>query len=106
MAWGDDEVRTGLPRVRRDPDAGSRPRWTMTVRVGWTVGRASPLHAPRAARTLPRHAGTRRFHRGDIMDVVDRLRDASILDLDGNEVRLGELWAERTVVLVFVRHYG
>ncbi len=40
------------------------------------------------------------------MDAVDRLRDAVVLDLDGNEVRLGDLWAERAVVLVFVRHYG
>ncbi len=40
------------------------------------------------------------------MDVVDRLRDAIVLDLDGNEVRVGDLWAERAVVLVFVRHYG
>ena len=40
------------------------------------------------------------------MDVVERLRDTRVLDLDGGEVRLGDLWAERTVVLVFLRHYG
>ena len=40
------------------------------------------------------------------MDVVERLRDARVLDLEGGEVRLGDLWAERTVVLVFLRHYG
>ncbi len=40
------------------------------------------------------------------MDVVEKLRDARVLDLEGNEVRLGDLWAEQTVVLVFLRHYG
>ncbi len=40
------------------------------------------------------------------MDVVERLRGVRVLDLDGGERRLGELWAERTVVLVFLRHYG
>ena len=41
-----------------------------------------------------------------MVDVVDRLRDVRVLDLDGGELRLGELWAERTVVLVFLRHCG
>lgn len=27
-------------------------------------------------------------------------------DPDGREVRLGSLWEERPVVLVFLRHYG
>lgn len=40
------------------------------------------------------------------MDVVERLRDTRVLDLEGGEIRLGDLWAERTVVLVFLRHYG
>jgi len=40
------------------------------------------------------------------MDVVDRLRDVRVLDLDGGKLRLGDLWAERTVALVFLRHYG
>jgi len=29
-----------------------------------------------------------------------------VFDLEGREVRLGQLWADRTVVLVFVRHFG
>jgi peroxiredoxin len=37
---------------------------------------------------------------------LQRLASAIVLDLDGGEVRLGELWAERAVVLVFVRHFG
>ncbi len=39
-------------------------------------------------------------------DIVDRLRGVRVLDLEEGEVRLGDLWAERTVVLVFLRHYG
>lgn len=27
-------------------------------------------------------------------------------DVDGGQVRLGELWADRPAVLVFLRHYG
>ncbi len=34
------------------------------------------------------------------------LGDLSVLDLDGRSVRLGELWRERPIVLVFVRHFG
>ena len=30
----------------------------------------------------------------------------SVFDPDGREIRLGRLWAERTAVLVFVRHFG
>jgi peroxiredoxin len=29
-----------------------------------------------------------------------------VYDPEGHEVRLGQLWADRTVVLVFVRHFG
>ena len=29
-----------------------------------------------------------------------------VLDTDGREVRLGDLWKDRTVVLVFIRHFG
>jgi hypothetical protein len=31
---------------------------------------------------------------------------ARILDLDGQQHELRELWAQRPVVLVFVRHFG
>jgi hypothetical protein len=34
------------------------------------------------------------------------LADASVKDVEGRDVRLGELWRDRPVVLVFVRHYG
>jgi hypothetical protein len=29
-----------------------------------------------------------------------------VLDPDGREVRLGDLWRDRPVVLVFIRHFG
>jgi hypothetical protein len=31
---------------------------------------------------------------------------AKVRDLEGNEIDLGSLWAERSVVLVFLRHFG
>lgn len=34
------------------------------------------------------------------------LADVEVLDLEGHPVRLGGLWAERPVVLVFLRHFG
>ena len=40
------------------------------------------------------------------MNVVDSLRDLTVLGTDGQPVRLGSLWEHRTVVLVFVRHFG
>lgn len=35
--------------------------------------------------------------------VLDQI---TVFDPDGREIRLGQLWAERTAVLVFVRHFG
>lgn len=40
------------------------------------------------------------------VDIVEQLAGVTVLDLDGNEVALASLWQERTVVLVFLRHYG
>jgi hypothetical protein len=37
---------------------------------------------------------------------ADALADVVLRDADGAEVRLGELWAERPAVVVFLRHYG
>ena len=37
---------------------------------------------------------------------ADTLADITLPDQDGNEVRLGELWAERPAALVWLRHYG
>lgn len=30
----------------------------------------------------------------------------SVFDIDGRSVRLGQLWSDRTAVLLFVRHFG
>jgi hypothetical protein len=35
------------------------------------------------------------------VNVVDRLRDVEVFDTDGRQVRLGNLWHERAVVLLF-----
>jgi hypothetical protein len=34
------------------------------------------------------------------------LADVVLQDSTGADVRLGDLWAERPAVLVFLRHYG
>jgi hypothetical protein len=47
-------------------------------------------------------------HRQDINPPsrADALADISLPGQDGELVRLGELWRERPVVLVWLRHYG
>jgi hypothetical protein len=41
------------------------------------------------------------------MDKVDDGAASSLIrDLDGNEHELNETWAEKPVVLAFVRHFG
>jgi len=41
------------------------------------------------------------------MDMIpESAAAATIRDLDGNERYLRELWAERPVVLVLLRHFG
>ena len=40
------------------------------------------------------------------MNVAKRLADISVLDPNGQSVRLGDLWREQTVVLAFIRHFG
>ena len=37
---------------------------------------------------------------------ADTLAKIVLPDQDGNEVRLGDLWSERPVALVWLRHYG
>jgi hypothetical protein len=34
------------------------------------------------------------------------LADLIVVDLDGNDMRLGSLWEDRPAVLVWLRHYG
>jgi hypothetical protein len=37
---------------------------------------------------------------------ADALADIVLLDHEGNEVRLRDLWRDRAAVLVWLRHYG
>jgi hypothetical protein len=37
---------------------------------------------------------------------LDRLGAVSLPDADGTPHRLGDYWADRTVILVFLRHFG
>jgi len=38
--------------------------------------------------------------------VATKLAGIELSDWQGETVRLGSLWQERTVVLVFIRHFG
>lgn len=40
------------------------------------------------------------------MNAADRLENIGVLDPEGRQVRLGDLWAKKTVVLAFIRHFG
>lgn len=40
------------------------------------------------------------------MRTATKLAGIELDDWQGNKVRLGTLWAERPVVLVFIRHFG
>ncbi len=39
-------------------------------------------------------------------DVVSAMADLTLQDPQGAPVRLGDLWAERPLVLLFLRHFG
>lgn len=40
------------------------------------------------------------------MTLADRLAPLTVLDLEGRPTPLGELWRDRPVVLVYIRHFG
>jgi hypothetical protein len=40
------------------------------------------------------------------LPVVNALEDLTLLDEQGEELAVADLWAERPVALVFLRHYG
>jgi hypothetical protein len=54
----------------------------------------------RALRASPHRQSTRAPAR------ADELAELTLLDLDGNDVRLGDTWRDGPVVLVWLRHYG
>jgi hypothetical protein len=37
---------------------------------------------------------------------LERLADVDLVGADGNQYRLGDFWADRPVILVFLRHFG
>lgn len=37
---------------------------------------------------------------------TDAIADIVVPDMDGRDVRLGDLWQDRLAVLVWLRHYG
>ncbi len=40
------------------------------------------------------------------MKVDDALASTEVLNLEGEPIALGSLWADRPAVLVWLRHYG
>ncbi|MDJ0851665.1 MAG: hypothetical protein QNK04_25090 [Myxococcota bacterium] len=40
------------------------------------------------------------------MKTTTRLSDIELSDWQGTPVRLGSLWADQPIVLVFIRHFG
>lgn len=40
------------------------------------------------------------------MSIADALQNIEVLDPSGASHRLGSAWADGTVVLVFIRHFG
>jgi hypothetical protein len=51
------------------------------------------------------HASPRR-QRAEAPARADELGELMLVDLDGNDVRMGDVWRERPAVLVWLRHYG
>lgn len=56
------------------------------------------LHSVEAVRRRPLRIGR--------MKTSSELDDLVLPASDGTEVRLGDLWTDRTVVVVWLRHYG
>jgi hypothetical protein len=52
------------------------------------------------------HEYTSLVSTGSQTAIADALADIVLPDQDGNEVRLGDLWRDRPVALVWLRHYG
>jgi len=51
-------------------------------------------------------SGAARARGGGRASVEADARSATVVDLEGGEHRLEELWRDRPVVLVFLRHFG
>ena len=40
------------------------------------------------------------------MSIAANLADLTVLGIDGNAQRLGDLWSDRPALIAFVRHFG
>ena len=60
-------------------------------------GRAAELEGSR-------HASSSRY--ALFLKTTTRLSDIELSDWQGTPVRLGSLWADQPIVLVFIRHFG
>jgi hypothetical protein len=49
---------------------------------------------------------SKRRQRTDQPSDARELADLRLIDLEGQEVRLGDTWSENPAVVVFLRHYG
>lgn len=79
--------------------------WAGLLRAAQTLRSVLDAVPPQTVRLLWKqsvHMGI--SLRGDMMEVS--FARASVLDLDGREVALRELYRERPAVIVWLRHYG
>jgi len=51
-------------------------------------------------------AATRPWHPTIVLSRADDLAPLTVLDESDQRIELGALWADRTAILVFVRHFG
>jgi hypothetical protein len=81
---------------RRDKRKSCRRRFGT-----WPDGRAA--EGPHRARS---GVAPRRPRKGGIVGIATRLSDIELSDWKGEARALAAYWRERTIVLVFIRHFG
>ena len=64
------------------------------------------LRSCREYRLLAMLGAASERQRSDPPQSAAALADITLPDQDGNEVRLGDLWADRPAALIWLRHYG
>ena len=86
-----------------DPRDGERK----TIRgTEWFRFARRRAHRARSAPTTSATGSCGSQRVGSAIARMRELADIVLPDQDGNDVRLGDLWAERPVALVWLRHYG
>lgn len=85
-----------------------RPQLRLPLRLGprrrLRHGRAHAARLGPVRRVASRRVASRSIPH--VPSLTDELADVVVPDQDGTEVRLGDLWADRAVALVWLRHYG